>query len=419
MPSLTDDRRRQLLREVLPLVATDMHDAAVPLTARRVGVGSEARSDMNRFLSTVRARHALGCALRLHDVLPRVERAASSESRSTRTVNRGSIRGRVDIPAYVRDRRRHAGPNREFPVIVTQNFPETPENRLATWLMSSLRQALRGAPLPPASAEWETARRARVWLSARLAREPWCDVSPSRRILRLRLEAEHRIRRRRTGNQQGYRALTRVVDDWILAPESLGGDRIESLMDGLLAFPVADSFWERVFEIWCLWQAGQALERLDFTASEPARPLASGSGEIFRYARDGLAASVWFQRQKPLGPPGWSYRDGGPLRGIPDVVVSAPGRPPFVIDAKLRWMSTNTRSEETYKMLGYAENFQNAFAAGFFGALVFVGQDSRSRELSGPNDGRLAILVHDADADALAGLLAGQLRAWLDPPAGG
>ncbi|HXS33954.1 MAG TPA: hypothetical protein VN758_09320 [Solirubrobacterales bacterium] len=413
MPSLSEVERRALLSEALPLVATFMHGTTVPLTSRGVGAGDhEPDPDFTHFLATVRARHALGCAMHLDDVLPRVERAASSESRSSRVLSRGVIRGRLDLPAYIRTRRRQEGPNREFPLIVTESFPDTPENRLGAWLLRSLRAALSGKDFRQTSAEQEAARRARVWLAGRLRGEPWSAVAVSWHVLRLRRETAHRIRRRRTGNERGYERLVEVVDDWLLPPGSLGGDRLSTLITGLMAFPASDEFWERVFEIWCLRLVARALEAIGFTAIEPVSGLSTSSGEVFRFARGDRTASVWFQRQKPMGRPSWSYDGGGPLTGIPDIVVTTDDRPPFVIDAKLRW-ATSTRSEETYKMLGYAENFRASPASGFFGALIFVGPETSGIDLSGPDNGRLALLTHGGDFDRLIELLSARIVPWL------
>lgn len=414
MPSLSESERHGLLSEALPLVATFMHGRTVPLTSRDVGVGGpESESNVDHFLATVRTRHALGCAMRLADVLPRVERAVSSGSRSSRVLSRGVVKGRLDLPVYLRNRRRQQGPNREFPVIVTESFPDTPENRLGAWLLQSLRAALAGGAFRQTSAEQEAARRVRVWLAGRLRRDPWSAVAVNRHVLRLRRETAHRILRRRTGNELGYERLVEVVDDWLLAPESLGGERLNTLMTGLMAFPAGDEFWEHVFEIWCLRLVGRALEAIGFTLAEPVSVLSSNSGEIFRFIRGDRVASVWFQRQKPMGKPNWSYKDG-PLTGIPDIVVTTRGRPPLVIDAKLRW-ATGTRSEETYKMLGYAENFRESSGSGFFGVLLFVGPQTTGIDLSGLDKGRLSLLTHSGDVDPLTELLADRIAHWLEP----
>ncbi|MFL5962268.1 MAG: hypothetical protein ACJ757_05180 [Gaiellaceae bacterium] len=129
-------------------------------------------------------------------------------------------------------------------------------------------------------------------------------------------------------------------------------------------------------------------------------------------------AEIWFQRQKPVGDPRWRYLGGGPLTGIPDLVVTMEERSPLVVDAKYRSMRTDTRSEETYKMLGYAENFrETATATGFEGLLLFPGSKSRVTELTGPEDGHLSLVAVEPEAEraeaeaALDGVIASWLKA--------
>ena len=81
-------------------------------------------------------------------------------------------------------------------------------------------------------------------------------------------------------------------------------------------------------------------------------------GPIFSLKRGETELDVWFQRQYPMGSGVWSYEaTGNKLRGIPDIVVTSTAHAPFVVDAKFRWISSDSRPEETYKLLGYAENF--------------------------------------------------------------
>ncbi|MGH2371034.1 MAG: hypothetical protein ACRDI2_22890 [Chloroflexota bacterium] len=89
--------------------------------------------------------------------------------------------------------------------------------------------------------------------------------------------------------------------------------------------------------------------------------------------------------------------------GVPDIVVAMNGRSPLLVDAKFRTVTTDTRSEETYKMLGYAENFRERIApGGLQGALIFIGRYDLMTVLDAPDGGRLALVVLDQSRTAPA-----------------
>jgi hypothetical protein len=106
-----------------------------------------------------------------------------------------------------------------------------------------------------------------------------------------------------------------------------------------------------------------------------------------------------------------------PLTGIPDIVVTSDERTPLLIDAKLRQMLTRTRAEETYKMLGYIENFRNGLAAGKFqGLLAFIGP-STITTLAGPSNSRLVLIaVEQAPAlrEPSESHLDSEIKHWLN-----
>jgi hypothetical protein len=103
---------------------------------------------------------------------------------------------------------------------------------------------------------------------------------------------------------------------------------------------------------------------------------------------------VWFQNSQPLASGRWRYRHSNQaLSGIPDVIVTSGGATPLLIDAKNRVMESRTRPEESYKMLGYLENYREVFNAGRFRAvLVFTGPAEQETHLAS-DDGELSLLV--------------------------
>jgi hypothetical protein len=71
----------------------------------------------------------------------------------------------------------------------------------------------------------------------------------------------------------------------------------------------------------------------------------------------------------------------------------------MIIDAKYRYAAGETRAEETYKLLGYAENFRTTMVP-FWGVLCFVGPTVADNSLNGPLGGRLFIARCDEQLDS-------------------
>jgi hypothetical protein len=234
----------------------------------------------------------------------------------------------------------------------------------------------------------------------------------------LKLETEQRLRKRQTGNEKAYAALTSWIDRWRLSPSSLAPRTADQIVEGLLAFPLGDFFWEKVFEVWCLQEVLLSLERIGCTLKVGPLPLyRRSSGPIAEFASNSHAVLTWFQRQLPIGSPRWRYESSGKgLRGMPDIVVSNPDRGSLIIDAKYRRMVTSTRSEETYKILGYAENFRDSRGkAPFAGILIFVDYEDVT-SLRSPDGGRISLIgVRSdlADKFRFQGLLDREIGHWL------
>jgi hypothetical protein len=417
---LNEPRARRFLFDALDLVASYLHGAGVELGERPVGVrGDEESPTMTAFLAELEGRHALACAGRLHPVLDAIEDRYSWITGHRRDESRGAIRGRLDIPRYLA-RRVNVTLPRTYPVQTLWHAPETPENALAVQAIEGVTRQLVAAPFPPTTAEGSAAAHAVGELRPRLGREPWWTVRRRDQPGRLLGEVVLRVGRKQTGSDAAYQCLISWTSEWLLDPERLGASEKQQLLDGLLAFPTSEAFWERVFEIWCLREIAESLDRLGCARVDGPRSLRErGYGPIYRFTYNGAVVDTWFQRQKPLGQPRWRYSSGATLSGIPDIVVTAPNCTdcaPLVIDAKYRSMETETRSEETYKMLGYAQNFREAFVtSGFSGLLMFPGSQSRSTRLVDQEDGTLTLvavdpIAHRRDAEsAIDGVVGGWL----------
>ncbi len=406
-----------ILAESLRLLSTYASGPAVELGEWMSGVSPVPEDETDEFLGEVRARHSIAITYKLRDVLQGIERNFSHKGTLSRQESRGVIRGRLDAPRYIAMRSRSVSLPRRYPIVSTEQSPETPENVLVGRTLRALVQELAWSPFPANSAEHQKARTEYGWFHTRLRRYPWDSIRRLETVERLWRETDLRIRRRQTGNEREYQMFLDWLAEWLMDPKLLGhAERVEGIIDGLLAFPASEMFWDKVFEIWCLQEVGNSLKRLGLQIIEGPRPLyARGSGPIWRFNEARQDVGVWFQRQWPLSPARWSYVGGGFLVGIPDIIIESHGRPLLLVDAKNRVVSTRTRPEETYKMLGYAENFRPESDSPFWGLLLFPGESNSSVELVGPKGGRLRVVTVDliGDRGAAAASIDRSLKQWL------
>jgi hypothetical protein len=403
----------------LDLFASYLFGKTVELEAIPLGIIGEAIEDeTTHFLRELEGRHAIACGIKFKEILNAIERSVSSTSVLRRAESKGAIRGRLDIPQYIARRATQRSLTRTYPIIINEEVPNTPENALARLVMRGLAIQLGRSPFPRNFAEGRASLALYGWVRSHLQRLPWADVRRVAPIQLLQRESLQRIRKRQTGNDFAYAALIKWSEEWQADISRLGAQGKEKILNGLLAFPVGDFFWEKVFEVWCLYEVVQSLVRCGANILDGPEPLhRRGRGPIYRFSFNEKEIEVWFQRQLPMGDSRWYYNTSRkPLRGIPDIVISDGLNVPLVVDAKFRQASSDTRSEETYKLLGYAENFRNAYRdRGFQGVLVFVGDSSSESFLVGPNNGRLSLIVADKRLEMreIHDYFDNSIRAWL------
>ncbi len=356
--SWSDER---FLSEALPLIATYFSGEGVELSGASTRASDEADDEALRFSNQLRFRHALACCADVVPLIRRIESGVSTVTTTVRTETKGVIRGRLDIPRYVARKAIAISWPRTYPVLVTEEDPSTPENVLARRVLHSLFSRLNPSVAPTKSAEAAQAQWYRRWLSNRLAREPWCQVGGRGNPHRLRMETARRIARRQTGNERTYADLIRVVDEWrLFGGEIGGGGDWSKLSRALLAFPSDEAFKDRIFEIWCLRELAGSVLRQGAQLIDGPNPLTLNKARpIYTFSLGGKRIELWFQRALDKQHARWTYSESGQgLRGIPDITVIAEGIHYLVVDAKNRSVQGNTRPEETYKMLGYFENFR-------------------------------------------------------------
>ena len=405
----------------MPVIASFLHGLSVELGTLSVASRPDAaEDDLNGFLRLLRLRHAISCARALESVLPAIEREMSTSSELIRNESRGSLRGRLDVPRYLaRKTRCHSWPRR-YPVLVNHSVLDTPENALVRSSLTQIRQALTfGAELAH-SAERASALQAYRWIYRKENAYPWGDVHLDAAISRLRIDSENRVLRRQTGNEAAYSKFLMWLDQWQANPQDGNGERNSRIAAAQLAFPQQQFFLDRVFEIWCLTKVASALESAGCSLVVGPRALSErGKLPIYELTFDGREVDVWFQRALPAADARWRYiHSDRSLRGIPDIIVTRSKGTPLIVDAKNRLAVTKTRSEETYKMLGYLENFRSRLEnRGFFGVLIFLSEKFLSTDVESCfSESRIGICAAHptmAAACTLHTRLRGIMRQWL------
>lgn len=396
------DTIRRFVREALPLLSSYFYSENVELEPTNVQVGDENADEYQLFATLLRLRHALACGLKLKPIVEAIKRNYSQSSELVRAESKGAVFGRINIPLYLNRRAMNVSWPRTFPVIIAKATSVTPENRLVADTLQQFVRRLNEPGHLEASAERMYCINLLRWSREQLHSDPWNTIVAARSSERLRREVEHRLRRRQTGNEQAYGQFLEWYKQWLFDTCRNSLDETERLVNLLLAFPPGEFFGNRVFEIWCLHQLIEAFRRCGAETVDGPRALSARSGRpvcIMHY--EGYKFEVWFQKALPANAAKWKYTHSeNLLGGIPDIIIIGDDDRHLLVDAKRREVRNPTRSEETYKLLGYMENFRPLFAkAPFWGILCFLSSTEFITELSAEGDHRIALVgAHVNDA---------------------
>ena len=367
----------------------------------------------------LRSRHAIACGLKLKPILEALERGVSFVSRVVRSESKGAIFGRLDLQLYLSRRSTNLSWPRTFPILVMENSPETPENQLIVDTLRQLARRLNEAGGIESTAEYIYSLDLLRWSRERQHREPWSHVRPSRGAERLKRETEHRIRKRQTGNEPAYLRFLDWYDQWQVDASRLDSALTENIVALILAFPPGEFFEDRVFEVWCLHQVIESFRRCGASVIFGPRPLSERlKHAICEMQYKGHRFQIWFQLALPSDFARWEYlHSSGTLRGTPDITVLSDDGAKLFIDAKRREVKTRTRSEETYKALGYLENFRALFETRLFWfALCFLSEEDLFTEIATERGDRIFLLgAHPVDLSvcALGGRMDTLISEWL------
>lgn len=414
-----DDSTRRFIREALPLLSSYLYSEEVKLEPTEVEIGAEYPDEYQEFARLLRMRHAVACGLRLKPILEAVERGASHVSEIIRSESKGDIAGRLDISLYLSRRGMNMSWPRSFPVLIAADTPSTPENQLIAETLRQFGRRLNEPQFQEPSAERSYSLNLLRWTRERLHSEPWSRVAHVRSTDRLRRETEHRLRKRQTGNEPAYFQFLAWYNQWAFDVSQSNTDQTEDFVTLLLAFPPGDFFEDRVFEIWCLHQVIESFRRAGAVLVEGPRALMLRSQHsICRMRYGNYRFEIWFQKALPAASARWQYQASRrSLVGIPDITVVGADDRRLLIDAKRREVVSQTRPEETYKMLGYLENFRSIFTTTpFWGVLCFLSQSGLYTEIVGDGGDKLFLVgahAQNAAVCALAGRLDTVIAEWL------
>ncbi len=407
----------RFFKESIPLLATYFSGKNVALRDMRISLYEGDESDFYVFENQLKARHYISIASLILESIRDLQERHSTQTISSRTDSYGSIRGRLDTNRYVNQKFQRKQYPPSYPVIVSVQSASTPENMFAKALIDYTLKVLLSISIPTHSAEFERAKKQRRYLRDYLKMSPWSEIAVNGKLSRLFFETKRRINRRQTSNERSYSKLLLAYEN--LTDSIDGGSSIDSnplLRDVFVTFPSDQSFLDRIFEVWCLKKIFDAMAGLGITCSQINSLEFRRTKPIFTFCYNSKLIEIWFQKQLPPSKSMWSYDTGGNLRGIPDITIIC-GDANLIVDAKNRVITTNTRSEETYKILGYLENFKSFLSSNVnWGLLIFTSKDDFSRSLTSIEGRRILLTganLSEESPCAIQTLLMSYIKEWL------
>ena len=355
----------RFFRESLPLLVSYFSGKNVALRDMRASLYEGYESDFAIFENQLKARHYISLASLILSSIRDLQERHSTRTISSRTNSYGSIRGRLDTNKYVNQKFQRKQYPPTYPVIVSIQSASTPENMFAKALIEHTLKALLSITIPTHSAEFDRAKKLRRYLRDYLKMSPWSEITVNGKLSRLFFETKRRINRRQTSNERSYSKLLLAYENLTDSIDGISDIENNShLKDIFITFPSDQSFLDRIFEVWCLKKIFDAIEGLGITCSQINSLEFRRTKPIFTFNYKSKLIEIWFQKQLPPSKSMWSYDTGDNLRGIPDITVTFEDAY-LIVDAKNRMIATNTRSEETYKILGYLENFRSILSSQF------------------------------------------------------
>ncbi|MHC2993872.1 hypothetical protein OB13_20670 [Pontibacter sp. HJ8] len=406
--------------EALGLIVSYLSSRSVELNAVASFDINDEDDDFHSFLNEIEIRHNIAYLNKLQPILETLIKKLSTKPRLVKEFSGLPINGRLDVNKYVASGKFMYSGDVLYPTIKSDISFSTPENILISNVLRHISRQLSTYKLKTNTAESLYVNMFYEWIHLQLRNTNWSLVESNQGYDRLAFETKRRLLKRQTGNQQGYQNFISWYDEWRVKGSKLNPNQEEEIAKSILAFPTSSSFDEKIFEIWCLQYIVEVLVSIGFVVIEGPYPLHKRSESyIYKLHNGEVELLIWFQKMEPIGKPRWYYTGamGKAFNGIPDVVITSNQvSSPLVIDAKYRMME-KTKAEETYKMLGYFENFRNSFpGSNFIGILLFIGNEHNFTNLKsteGASVSLLSVPILNHKSSTLGNSLSRELKEWL------
>lgn len=376
--------RAAAVKSALTLVGQYFASGNQPLIVQAAPGGRQRDegADLTELLAGLRLRAALAAAKRLHELLNRIVRRATFRYELRQVDSTGAVTGQLDIARYALARVTTTD-GTTYPILEVQRSQRTPENTLAAyvirWLLNELKRVVAASGISATAAEYREYRYQRLELERvlRLPAFAACEpeaaqINRSRKERQLLATVRRRLARREISNPTPYAELASWVERSMRGEPAIDVDQLDWSFYG-------DRFDTKLFELWCLHVLAEEISRQLATPTPAVGAQWRAGGPAYSWLQYAGKIDIYFQRSLPAIAPSytasWRRSDSpqSPLRGIPDIVVSATPRDRSarrlaIVDPKLRQRG-GPPTEELYKLLGYAENF--GLSDDLLGAILF------------------------------------------------
>lgn len=379
--------REAAVAAALPQVVTYfVSGGSLGLTAQgRVGVDDadldHQRAAVDGVVAALRLRVALVAGARLTGLVQRLQEAPTFRYQRVREEHAGQLRGRLDVPRYLRESGRLTAPRR-YPVHVVRRDNATPENVLASyalrWCLRELDAAAQLARPDTRNPEGRDAAALRASLLRLLGVPQIADARQAAERVRSRSSIGALLDRVEARLEAGHIARPEPYAElaaWVR--ETLSGE--PAVRPGSVAGAFyGEDFDPRLFELWCLAEITESLTNVLGPPLQSRTDFRERDREPRVVFQAGIATyEVFFQTSLAVlagGDTPWSYQHPTrPLQGFPDLsvrVTTDTGTAVVLIDAKLR-QRAGAPYDELYKMLGYFSNLPGSIGPRRLGAVVF------------------------------------------------
>ena len=306
-----------------------------------------------------------------------IEKNISSSFKDEKIVSTGSIKGRLLLNEYVKNKSTIRMP-KEYPSIVKNKSLENPENEFIAISIYLVIDAIEDCLAKLSKVTTEIVEESILlkkqldYFIAVLKQYPFSQLIKfvPRRNLYLKMNDDlinnvvNRLNKGKVKNGYAYMSILQWYEKFLKNGLSwIGEENIKMLIyDG--------SFRNKLFEFWCLFKINDTLKNKFHMIEKDKNDLLSGQKNyITQYESiEGSIIELYYQKGKDLYwndkvKQDWRYANSvkdSYLIGIPDISIRVRNKTDniILIDVKNKVRDKNQNSEEIYKVIGYFSNFR-------------------------------------------------------------